>query len=65
MEDGPEYAEKWDIPDERWKELTQQISSRSEVSFALDIVVSEFWSANTHFESMIKKLPSVEEEETR
>lgn len=55
MEDGPEYAEKWEIDSERRLELARQVGESVEIAFALDLVVSEFWAGNTWLEREIRK----------
>lgn len=55
MEDGPEYADKWKIPRERWAELVTQVQARVELAFALDLVVSEFWTGNSYLDELIRK----------
>jgi hypothetical protein len=54
MTDGQEYAVKWDISEKRWKELARVVSESAGVAFALDLVVSEFWTGNTYLERLIR-----------
>jgi hypothetical protein len=55
MADGPEYAEKWDITQDRWLELAKQVSTSEHIAFSIDLVVSEFWAGNAHLENLISR----------
>lgn len=55
LSDGPEYAGNWEISPDRWMEMAKQISERQDLAFALDLVVSEFWSGNTYIDKIIRR----------
>lgn len=55
LADGPEYAGNWEVSPERWQEMAKQISERQDLAFALDLVVSEFWSGNSYIDRIIRR----------
>jgi len=55
MTDGPEYADKWGVPRDRWQTLADNVSAGGATAFCLDLVVSEFWTGNSYLNRMIRE----------
>jgi hypothetical protein len=58
LEDGSVFSDKWEIDNDRWREMVIQVSENGGLAFSLDLVVSEFWAGNTWLESAIRKEPA-------